>query len=97
MAPPSYKLMLPDETAGLIRNLHPHLKKKIKAALQAIISDPFVGKALKDELKGLLSFRVSSFRIVYRVAPKRHIIEIMTIGPRKHLYEETFRLMSKKD
>lgn len=90
-----YKLIVPDNAAELIRSLHPHLKKKVKASLQTILSEPYSGKALKDELNGLLSFRVSSFRIIYRISDKNQI-KIIAIGPRKHIYEETFRLMKEE-
>ncbi len=90
------KLRVPDETVEIVRTLHPHIKKKIKAALQTIISDPQAGKALRDELEGLRSFRVSRFRIVYRIASDS-IIEIVAIGPRERIYEETLRLLRKED
>jgi mRNA interferase RelE/StbE len=91
-----HKLRVTDETAALARTLHPNLKRKIKAALQTILGDPQAGKALKDELEGLRSFRVSKFRIVYRVRSEEGIIEIAAIGPRKRIYEETLRLLRKK-
>lgn len=90
-----YKLKVPDHIAELVRNLHPYLKKKIKASLQAIIAEPYLGKALKDELAGLRSFRVSRFRIIYRISDQK-IIEIVTIGPRERIYEDTLRLLKRK-
>lgn len=90
-----YKLRIPDDIAGLIRGMHPNLKKKIKASLQTILNNPYSGKYLKDELEGLWSFRVSKFRIVYRNTDKKQI-EIITIGPRKNIYEETYRIISKE-
>ncbi len=90
-----YKFRIPDDIAGQIRGMHPHLKKKIKASLQTILNNPSSGKYLKDELEGLWSFRVSKFRIIYRVADKKQI-EIIAIGPRKHIYEETYRIISKE-
>ena len=62
------KLKVPDFVATLIRNLHPHLKKKVKSSLQTIVSDPYSGKPLRDELDGLRSFRVGRFRIIYRIS-----------------------------
>ena len=76
-------------------NMHPHLKRKVKASLRTILSDPESGKALKDELVGLRSFRVSRYRIIYRVATAGRI-EIVTIGPRERIYDETFRLLKKR-
>lgn len=90
-----YRLRMPDEIAYLIRAMHPHLKKKIKSSLQIILSEPHSGKALKDELEGLRSFRVSSFRIIYRISDKK-LIEIVATGPRKNIYEETLRLIKKE-
>lgn len=92
MKPPVYRLRIPDEVAEFIRSLHPHLKQKIRSSLQAILSDPHAGKALKDELAGLWSFRVSRFRIVYRITGSRKI-DIVAIGPRGRIYQETFRLI----
>ena len=90
-----YKLKIPHETAGLIKNLHPDFRSRVKAALESILQDPHSGKALKDELNGLRSFRVRRFRLIYRVSSGK-IVEIIAIGPRKNIYEETFRLISKK-
>lgn len=90
------RLKMSDETAGLIRSLHPHLKRKIKAGLQALLDDPLSGKSLKDELYGLQSLRVGRFRIIYKTSSEKGIIEIITIGPRKTIYEETLRLLKKE-
>src|SRR5574341_1480615 len=95
MKQPVRSLNVPDSVAELIRNLHPHLKKKLKASLQTILSDPYSGKALKDNLAGLRSFRVSRFRIIYRISDPK-LIEIIAIGPREHIYEETFWLIKKR-
>jgi len=88
------KLRIPDHIATLVRGLHPHLKKKIKGAFQIILSDPYEGKAAKDPLSGLRSFRVSRFRIIYRLTTKGHI-EVVALGPRERIYEETYRLVSR--
>jgi len=89
------KLRIPDHIATLIRGLHPHLKKKIKGAFQTILSDPHEGKALKDPLSGLRSFRVSRFRIIYRLMTKGQI-EVVALGPRERIYEETYRIVSRE-
>jgi mRNA interferase RelE/StbE len=85
--------MVPDGISKLIRKMHPHLKKRVKASLKTILSDPSSGKLLKDELAGLQSYRVGSFRIIYRVSEE--IIELIAIGPRRQIYNETYKLLSK--
>ncbi len=89
-----YRLSVPDETADFLRSLHPEIKRKIKAVLDLIAPDPGVGKSLRDELRGLKSFQIGRFRIIYRVTSKR-IIGIVAIGPRRTIYEETYRLLKK--
>ncbi len=89
------KLRLPDEIATLVRGMHPDLKRKVKGSLQTILSEPYSGKFPKDELEGLRSFRVSRFRIIYRISEKQ-MIEVVAIGPRERIYEETFRIISRE-
>ena len=89
------KLKIPDSVAALIRNMHPRLKRKIRAALEEILAEPYCGKALRAELEGLMTFRVSTFRIVYKIAEDK-LIEIIAIGPRKRIYEDTYRIVKKK-
>ncbi len=60
-----------------------------------ILNDPRCGKSLREELKGLNSFRIGNIRIIYS-AKKKDIIEIITIGPRKDIYEETYKLISRE-
>jgi len=90
------RLKVSDETAALVRTLHPDIKRKIKAALQTVLNDPQSGKALKDELKGLQSFKVGKFRVVYKTVKDRGVIEVVTIGPLKTIYEETLRLLQRE-
>ena len=90
-----YRLRVPESVADLVRGLHPKLKAGIRAALKMTIDDPYCGKPLKDELDGLRSMRVKRFRIVYRLAVIEKEIEIVAIGPRKSIYEEAYRIMSK--
>jgi len=89
------KLVVPKEIQGLIKTLHPSLKKKLKSSLKIILSNPHSGKALLDELSGLRSFRISSFRIIYRIKDTGQI-ELVAIGPRDRIYEETFRILQKE-
>ena len=91
-----YELVVPKDVQELIRAMHPSLKKKVKASLKIILSEPYSGKALMEELSGLRSFRISSFRIIYRIKGPDQI-ELVAIGPRERIYQETFRIIQKKD
>ncbi len=91
-----YKFKVPDDIVTLVRKLHPTLKANIRQALRLIGQNPYSGKSLKDELANLRSYRVKKYRIIYRVLEQENILEIVAIGPRKNIYEETFRVISKE-
>jgi len=59
------------------------------------VTEPESGKSLKDELEGLKNYRISRFRIIYRISSKL-IIDIVAVGPRKTIYEETYRIIKKE-
>jgi len=89
------RLRVSDEVVALIRGCHPKLKRKIRAGLRHIVTEPESGKSLKDELAGLKSYRVSRFRIIYRISSKQ-IIDIAAVGPRKSIYKETYKIIKKE-
>jgi mRNA interferase RelE/StbE len=99
-----------DEVRDLIRHLHPDLKQKVRVALSEIIENPSCGKPLGsgvaikregfwgtscEELQGMRSFRVSKFRIIYRSVS--NVIEVIALGPRRSIYEETLRLIRREE
>lgn len=90
-----YTIKMPDGVAALIRSLHPSLKKKIRTGMDMIVQTPLIGKPLKQDLQGLYSYRIGKFRIVYRLHGK--VIELVAIGPRKHIYSETYRLLRSEN
>ncbi len=60
--------------------------KRVAKALDELEHDPFQGKALKGELKGLYSYRVGSYRVVYRIYRDKLIIIVIDIGHRRDIY-----------
>jgi len=64
------------------------------ASIKIVLSNPNEGKALKDELAELRSFRVGRPRIIYRA--ERNVVEIVAIGSRERIYEETFLILKKE-
>ena len=84
-----------ESTVRLLREAHPSVKRKLRAGLDCIRTEPEIGKMLKDELAGLRSFRVSRFRIIYRISA-HDIIAIVAIGSRRSIYQETYRLILKE-
>ena len=89
-----YVLRISDNLAFFIRKLHPQLKRKVRVALTDILANPSCGKALKLELTGLWTYRVGRHRIIYRWSEGK-VIDLVAVGPRSTIYEETHRLIMK--
>lgn len=87
------RLRIPDEVSDRVRSLHPDLKRKIRVTIDGLLSDTAQGKPLRGQLSGFDSIRVGRFRVIYRVV--RDIVEILTIGPRRTVYEEAEQLTAR--
>ena len=85
---------LPGEVQQLVRSLHPEQKRRVRTALDRLLSEPDAGKELKGDLGGWRSLRVGRFRIVYRAT--RATIDVAAIGPRSTIYLDAARLMRAK-
>ena len=92
-----WKLHVPDPLVAMVRRLHPDLKRKVRASLATLSQAPRAGKSLRDELEGLRRFRVARFRIIYRILDEERTLEIVAIGPRENIYEETYRLVGRDE
>lgn len=92
----AHRLRVPRGLDELLRGLHPELKRKVRAGLDVIRTDPAAGKALHGELAALLSLRVGGLRIIYRVATPGRVIDLVAIGPRRTIYEDTLRLLRRR-
>lgn len=90
---PVRTLRVPIPVHALIRHLHPDLKRKVRSALTDILGRPECGKALKGELQGLWSLRIGRHRIIYR--PDGAGADIIAIGPRRTIYEDASRRLSR--
>lgn len=82
-----YRMVIPPLVEETIRILPPSLKNQIRAGLETIQEDPHSGKPLKDELRGLWSYRVNRYRIVYRIEHRFIEIRVIDLGPRTVIYD----------
>lgn len=85
------KLFLFTPVKERLKNLHPNLKRKMRASLDEILANPHSGKELQDELKGFRTYRVGRFRIIYAINQKG--IHVIGLGPRATIYEDTLHML----
>jgi hypothetical protein len=87
---------VPGEIVAFIRGCHPQLIRKIRAGLQHIVTEPESGKSLKDELEGL-NKELPNRQIRDNLSNiSKQTIDIVAVGPRKTIYEETYRIIKKE-
>lgn len=82
-----YRLIYSETSRNLIAKLHPDIKHVIRAKLDKLGKEPFIGKNLERELSGYRSLGAGRFRIIYRINDEEQNIEIHFIGRRKDVYE----------
>lgn len=67
------------------RKLKPQDIARVEKALEKPSANPWLGKKLKGKLKGLLSYRIGKYRLIYQAKPC--IIEPILIAHRETVYE----------
>lgn len=91
-----YRLVISPEVESRLRHLNPQLKPKVRFALEMIRENPHSGKSLRAELKGLWSYRVSRYRIIYEIHHTSVEIHIVDFGPRNLIYERILELVRRR-
>lgn len=59
----------------------------ILSALEDLRGNPFAGKPLSKDLTGRFSYKIDSYRIIYKVNKKDKVVWILTAGHRATIYE----------
>lgn len=67
-----------------LNGLDAPFKDPLKEAIRELSANPLLSKKLKGEFEGLRSYRVGSFRIVYRFSEES--LEVAYIDHRKDVY-----------
>ncbi|MEK7517161.1 MAG: type II toxin-antitoxin system RelE/ParE family toxin, partial [Patescibacteria group bacterium] len=59
----------------------------ILSALEELREDPYVGKPLSKDLTGRFSYKISVYRIIYKVRERDKVVNILSAGHRSTVYE----------
>jgi mRNA interferase RelE/StbE len=63
-------------------------RKILEQIGKVLAKDPYLGKALSGEFKGLYRWRTGQFRVIYEIQKVVLIILILKIGHRKDVYRK---------
>lgn len=88
-----YRARYTSEAAERIRKLHPQVKREIKEGIKDLLESPLAGHSLQFELAGLRSYRIRTYRIIYRVHDDESCLDTVLVGPRRNIYEELRTLL----
>ena len=61
-------------------------KQVLDVIQQVLAKDPYKGKALSGEFKGLHRWRTGNIRVIYEIQNKLLIVLVLRIGQRKDVY-----------
>ncbi|MCK4462891.1 MAG: type II toxin-antitoxin system RelE/ParE family toxin [Candidatus Omnitrophica bacterium] len=81
-----YTIIIAPRAKKQIDKFPSRIKQKIAAALEELSTNPFLGKALKVDLKGLYSYRAGNYRVIYSILRHRLMIQIIKVMHRKDVY-----------
>ncbi|MDP2912988.1 MAG: type II toxin-antitoxin system RelE/ParE family toxin, partial [Candidatus Omnitrophota bacterium] len=81
-----YTIVFAPKAKKEVDRLPSKIKTRIANALDILAFNPFLGKALKADLKGLYSYRIGDYRIIYDILKDKLIIEIIKVMHRREVY-----------
>ncbi len=95
-----YSVVITREAEKILKKLDPAVFQIIQNATRKLKDSPELGKPLTGRLKGLFSWKVSRYRIVYSVPKEEKKIVIVGAGLRKEgdkrdIYQILHRLKEK--
>ena len=83
-----YRIEIENRCLRELKKLDKAVVKRAFEFIQRVIAkDPYKGKQLKGKYKGLLSYRISDYRIVYEIVGETLTIVVLRIAHRKNVYD----------
>ena len=80
------KIFFKDPVHKQFKKINKVERKKIFKKIQSLASDPYAGKALQSEYKGLYSLRAWPYRIIYKI--KKSKLVIYSVSHRQTSYKK---------
>ena len=70
-----------------LKKLPAHVRARVVLAIEELVTNPFAGIRLREELDGLLRWRTGDYRIVYKIDEEKRLVVLLDVGPRKAIYD----------
>jgi mRNA interferase RelE/StbE len=83
----TYRVLYTEEAARRIGKLDKAVKQRVEKAIFKLSENPELGKRLTSLLSDRWSYRVGSWRILYKVRKNELVILVLTVGHRSDVYD----------
>jgi len=90
-----YRVKLTPTAGRTFNSLHPTIKKQLKPILKKLYENPYLGKALRNELINFRSLKMKRYRIIYQIDNRNKKAIIYAIGHRRDIYEIATELVAE--
>ncbi|MEM2994457.1 MAG: type II toxin-antitoxin system RelE/ParE family toxin [Candidatus Bathyarchaeia archaeon] len=67
-----------------IKALNREIQVRILREINILKTNPYVGKPLRGEWKGVYSLRIGDYRVLYQI--KKNAVFLLVVGHRKRIY-----------
>ena len=81
-----FELRISKRAEKQIKKLKKEYRVEVINALTEIREDPLLGKPLDRDLNGRFSYRIRTYRIIYRINQKDKVVDILSAGHRDTVY-----------
>jgi len=89
----NWRVLFVKDVANIIAKLPPERKQLVRASIDELRKDPYLGKPLIEDLAGYWTYKAGRYRIIYRIPRDRSVIEVHYLGHRGGVYETFQALM----
>ncbi len=82
-----YKVRISTHAENQIKKLPEKIQDAVIESFRELKDSPYMGKKLFRELSDRFSYRISVYRIIYKINEKDKIINILSAGHRATVYD----------
>ena len=83
----NYRLVSTKEFLKNLERLDKRINQRIISSIEDLPRNPFLGKHLRGELKGMYSLRVGEYRVVYSIDERNRELVVHAAKHRSKVYE----------
>ena len=87
-----FRVRFTPEVVRVLSKFHPDNKKLIKAGLNELRKNPYMGNDLQEELSDFKSHKLNRYRVLYNISEEENVIQIYYVGHRRDVYDQ-FRVL----